>query len=268
MGDLAAVGAELPALRELTMVFCVLPLDALAELVCSFTGLESFSLVDNNGVQSVNTSVVGCLKALHTLELDYTGSDLTTDEEPDLLVGWLTSTLQPHQLQMLHISLTYDPGPIQPLFDTFGPHGLKHLRLDLYDLQETARDTTFTLEPCTNLRTVFIELGAGSQSPEASMGLMWPSVLISQLSSLSLETITLLVSAPSFWPWDVDIVWRFDDLQALDWRSINRTLGRLFFNNLRAFNIHGRGPRESLEACLQERCGTAYTRGLFRLLEE
>ncbi|KAH9831581.1 uncharacterized protein C8Q71DRAFT_293050 [Rhodofomes roseus] len=120
------------------------------------------------------------------------------------------------------------------------------------------------LEPCTNLRTITIELLSG-EPPEHTKIVKCASVLVSQLHSPFLDTITLRIdNNPYSVVWEGDD-WNFDHLRMVDWRSINDTLERPALKDLRKFEIIGRGPKGALEACLDELCRNAYRRGLFRL---
>jgi len=268
VSDLATIGAKLPALRRLAIALCSLPWDALAGLLSSFTGLETLLILHISGVGPLLSSAlaVGRFDTLHTLQLH--GRDLEPErwQEPENIIPWLVRMLQPNQLQTLDVIHVSYPRFVQSLVDAFGSRGLKHLKLDLYFPEEIARDTAFTLAPCVNLRTLSIQLDCytSQATGRTDSDLLWSSVLISQLRSPFLETINLTVAAPLSMDLDVR---GFDNFRALDWPNINRTLEQLVSKDLRVFNIHGRGPKGSLEAHLETNCRNVYRRGLFHLIE-
>ncbi|KAH9831578.1 uncharacterized protein C8Q71DRAFT_781370 [Rhodofomes roseus] len=265
LGDLAGIGVKLPALQELSMSLCGVDLDALAEFLSSISGLTIFSLAQSYLIRPLydGVPVVGHLDSLRTLRLDFSGlpRGKRTYYGP---VDWFVSTLQPQQIQTLHVIHLADPRPIpvQPLFDTFGPGSLEHLFLGLYFFSDAAT-IGFTLEPCVNLRT--IELGHFTNQESDPRVLKWPSVLISQLDSPSLETLTLTMGTRPLSPRSN---WQFKDFRALEWQSIVSTLRRPTLQNLKEFRIHGRGDKASLEAHLKEMCRDAYEQGLFRLVQQ
>ncbi|KAH9915107.1 uncharacterized protein B0H18DRAFT_1042552 [Fomitopsis serialis] len=229
MSDVATVGAKLPALRRLAIALSSLPWDALAGLLSSFTGLETLSILQINGVGPVLSSspVVGRLDTLHTLQLH---------GRPGNIMPWLLQTLD-----LIRVS---HPRFVQCLVDAFGSRGLKHLSLDLYCPEASCY--------------------ASQDTGQTDSDLLWSSVLISQLHSPFLETITLTIDAPLL---DLDVPSRrFDTLRALDWPNINRTLERLFSKDLRVFNIYGRGPKGSWRP-VWRRVVECVRRGLFRLIE-
>ncbi|TFY54440.1 hypothetical protein EVJ58_g8866 [Rhodofomes roseus] len=215
-GDFTSVDAKLPALQELTMELCTIGLDTLAQLLSALSGLKRLSIAQPYAILP-GVPVLGRLDSLRSLRLDF--CDLMLGEDAKVLVDWLLSTLQPQQLLTLHVIRLYDPRPMQPLFDTFGPGGLEHATIELYYLEGIAT-TGFRLERCVNLRSLSIELGNHTEWEGNTMDLRWSSLLISQLNSPSLETITLTVITRPFEPQDD---WEFNDIQALDWQSINCT---------------------------------------------
>ncbi|KAH9831573.1 uncharacterized protein C8Q71DRAFT_292690 [Rhodofomes roseus] len=265
-GDLKCIATKFTTVRDLYLEACVLPsLDVLADLLVFFPGLESLAisqlLLSPIPYNAAHPAVgLPSLARLQTVSIN--AGFAPRDDELERLYSWLIDTLSPDQLETLEIIRYHDPRPLQPLFDAFGSQGIRHLFLELTYINDKAMRTLFTLKPCVNLQTISITLGT-PEPPGPTVDLTWINVLISQLNSAFLEMITLSINGRRILK---EGDWKFDSIRALDWKSINHTLQQPILKNLRKFEIHGRGPEEPLQECLEQSCPGAYKRGLFRMI--
>ncbi|KAH9831579.1 uncharacterized protein C8Q71DRAFT_861599 [Rhodofomes roseus] len=259
------IDTKFPALRRLEFNACILRLDILANLLMFFPRLLDLRMLQPHihpiSGDAAHPVVGRRLKRLRTVMVDH--DPISRNEEPHRLYSWLIDNFGPNRLVRFRINRKRDdPSPLQPVLDVFGPHRLRDILLGLYNLEDKASQTLFTLKPCVNLRVITIKFGT-LEPPAPTVDLTWISVLISQLNSPFLETIDLSISVL---PCNASLNdWRFDSIRALDWENINQTLQRPILNNLREFKICGRGPVGPFKAFLEEKCPAAYKRGLFQL---
>jgi len=137
-------------------------------------------------------------------------------------------------------------------------------------------DATFTLGACTSLRSCALRFDLREMCVPENQNLPWVTALLAQLASPALESLTLALRVDpmsDLRALDSECGVRplfpalFNDLRALDWESVERTMMCACCAGVRRFVLEGRGKCALLVQDIARRCPDLMARRILEFAE-
>ncbi|KAH9895035.1 hypothetical protein C8Q73DRAFT_692762 [Cubamyces lactineus] len=136
-------------------------------------------------------------------------------------------------------------------------------------------DNDFSLTEFAVLEACTLRFAFGEMCVAANQSLSWITAIVDQLTSPLLRTITISLvvdNVEDLRSLNSECAVRelttayFDDMRALDWASIEKTVANGSLGSLQKIVVEGRGSRELLEEHIRKTCPTLHSRSLVSLV--
>ncbi|KAJ8456884.1 hypothetical protein ONZ51_g11859 [Trametes cubensis] len=136
-------------------------------------------------------------------------------------------------------------------------------------------DNDFSLTGFVNLETCSLRFAFGEMCVAANQSLSWITVIVDQLTSPLLRTITISLvvdNVEDLRSLNSECAVRelttayFDDMRVLDWGAIEKTVSKGSLGSLQKIVLEGQGSRELLTEHIRTTCPTVHSRSLISLV--